>query len=127
EAGIGAGIVLHVLPQPQRLAGERDFGARAALLAAPAPVAARLLAADVTLLDQRDGMTLPCQVVGRRDTDDAATDDDDIGLRRQALVAGYAAERRGHEALLVMRSAERSFTGWSCAGRGRRAAHHRES
>jgi hypothetical protein len=48
-------------------------------------------------------------------------------LRRQALVACDAAERRGHGILLIMRSAEASFTGWSCADRGRRAARRRES
>src|SRR6266536_90590 len=115
EAGIGSGIGLHILPQPQRLAGQRDFGTRTALLAAPAPVAARLLAADMPLLDQRDGMTLLRQVIGGRDADDAAADDDDIGLRRQAFIACYAAERRGHETLLNMRSAT-PFTEWSCAG-----------
>ena len=106
KAGIDAGIVLHILPQTQRLARQRDFGARAALLAAPAPIPARLLRADMPLLDQRDGVSLLRQMIGRRDADDPAADDDDIGLRRQAFVAGDTAERRGHEILLKMSLAE---------------------
>jgi hypothetical protein len=94
KAGIDTGIALHVLPQAQRLAGKRDFGARTALLAAPAPIAARLLRADMPLLDQCNRLPLLRQVIGRRDADDAAADDDDIGLRRQALVACYSVERR---------------------------------
>src|SRR6266508_3373062 len=99
KAGIDAGVVLHVLPQPQRLAGQRYLGARTALLAAPAPIAARLLRADMSLLDQRDGVSFLRQMIRCRNTDDTAADDDDISLRRQALVARYAAEWRGHEAL----------------------------
>ena len=101
KAGIDSGVVLHVLPQAQRLAGKRDFGARAALLAAPAPIAARLLGADMPLLDQRDREPFLRQMIGRRNADHAAADDDDIGLRRQALVACYAAEGWGHETLLI--------------------------
>jgi hypothetical protein len=101
KAGVDAGVILHVLPQLQRLAGKRDFGTRAALLPAPAPIAARLLRADIPLLDHRDGVAFLREMIGRRDTDNATTDDDDINLRWQALVAGYTAERRGHEALLT--------------------------
>src|SRR3984893_11217398 len=122
KAGINAGVVLHVLPQAQRLAGKRDLGARAALLAAPAPIAARLLRAHMPLLDQRDRMPLLRQMIGRRDADDATADDDDINLRRQALIACYTAERRGQETLLTIKLIEGCcvFTRCSWAGRGGR-------
>src|SRR5262245_42595071 len=90
KAGVDAGVVLHILPQAQRLPGERDFGAGATLLTAPAPIPARLLPAHVSLLDQRDGVALLRQMIGRRDADDPAANDDNVGLRRQALVAGDA-------------------------------------
>src|SRR5580704_3380152 len=101
KAGIDAGVILHILPQPQRLAGQRNFGARPALLAAPAPIAARLLRADMPLLDQRDGASLLREMIGRRDADDATADDHNIGLGRQALIACDTAERWGHETLLI--------------------------
>src|SRR5260370_20329156 len=82
KAGIDAGVVLHVLPQAQRLAGERDFGTRPALLAAPAPIAARLLRADMPLLYQRDGVSLLCEMISRRDADGPTPDDHHIRLGR---------------------------------------------
>jgi len=53
EAGLGADRRRQPVPQLEAIAAERDLGRVAALLAAPAPVAARLLAGDVALLDQR--------------------------------------------------------------------------
>ncbi|MGY2938252.1 hypothetical protein ACVWZ6_007854 [Bradyrhizobium sp. GM6.1] len=134
EAGIDAGIVLHVFPQPQRLAGQRDLLTRAALLAAPAPIAARLLAADMALLDQGDGEALLCEMIGRGDANDAAADDDDIHLRWQALVTVYAGERRGHGKLQIFSSIETArlvaslqIMGCSSADRARRAGRRRGS
>jgi hypothetical protein len=129
KAGIDAGVALHVLPQVQRLASKGDFGARAALLAAPAPIAARLLRANMPLLDQRDGVSLLRQMIGRRDADDATADDNDINLRRQAVIACYTAERRGHETLLTINLIEAGwlFMGCSSADQGRRAVRHRGS
>src|SRR5438309_1999968 len=126
DDGVDAGVVLHVLPQPQRFARQRNLLPRAALLPAPAPVAARLLAADMPLLDQRDGKPLLRQMVGRRDADDAAADDDDVRLRRQAFVAVYTVERRGHGALLVFSSVETLLVmGCSFADRAHRAGRRR--
>ena len=130
EAGIDTGVVLHVLPQPQRLAGQRNLLTRTALLAAPAPIAARLLAADMALLDQRDGETLLRQMIGRRHADDAAADDDDVHLRRQAFVAVYTGERRGHEDTPAIqfdrsKSLVAFVMGCSFADRARRAGRHR--
>ncbi|MHC2316402.1 hypothetical protein ACVINX_001169 [Bradyrhizobium diazoefficiens] len=128
EAGIDAGVVLHVLPQPQRLARQRNLLTRAALLAAPAPIAARLFAADMPLLDERDGKPLLRQMIGRRDADDAAADDDDVGLRRQAFVAIYTVERRGHRTLLDFSSIELLLVmGYSSWDRARHAGRRRGS
>jgi hypothetical protein len=129
EAGIDAGVVLHILPQPQRLARQWNLLTRAALLAAPAPIAARLLPADMPFLDERDGKPLLRQMIGRGHTDHAAADDDDIHLRRQAFVAIYTVERRGHGALLVFSSIEarRLVMGCSSWDRAHRAGRRRGS
>src|SRR5262245_8611354 len=54
KPGLGVGARIHALPQPHRLNGEWDFGEIAPHLAAPAPIAARLLAGDPPFLAQDD-------------------------------------------------------------------------
>ena len=53
--------------------------------AAPAPVAAGLLAADTALFAQHDGMAFSAKEQRRADADDTAADDDHAGARRQTL------------------------------------------
>src|SRR5262245_50267331 len=108
EADIGAAVGLHLLPQPQRLAGQRDLGAGAPLLAAPAPVARRLLGADMALLDQGHRMAVAREVPGGADTDDAAADHHDVGALGQAVVAGDAVDGRGHARLLRTKTMRRT-------------------
>jgi hypothetical protein len=64
------------------------------LLAAPAPVAAGLLAGDVALLDHGDRVALLDEMVGGGDAGDAAADDDDVGGWRQFFIAWDAGDRR---------------------------------
>src|SRR4051794_2368187 len=127
KAGIDTGVILHVLPQAQRLAGQRNLRTRAALLTAPAPVATRLLRPDIPLLDKRNSVSFLRKMIGRRNADDATADDDNISLRGQALVACDAAEWRGHETLLTVSSIEAGWLlmGCSCADRAHRAVRRR--
>ena len=104
ETGIDTGIVLRVLPQAQRFARQRNLLTRTALLPAPAPIAARLLAADMALLKKGDRAPLLRQMIGRGDADDTTADDDHLHLRRQGLVACDAVERRRHGTLLDLSS-----------------------
>ncbi len=68
-------------PDAQALDDEGHLPGITALLAAIAPVAAGLLAGDAPLFAEGDGDPAPGQEVGRRAADDAAADDDHIGLR----------------------------------------------
>ena len=87
KPGLGLDPLVHPLPQPQALDDQRDFAGVARHLAAPAPVAARLLAGDVALLAQH-GRDAPLGEEQRgAGADDAAADDHDIG-------AGPAGSRR---------------------------------
>jgi len=87
EAEITANVRRHFVPQPERDAGERQLARIAVLLPAPAPVAARLLAADVALLEQRDRLSALREEIPGRRTDNAAADDDDVGRVGKLLVA----------------------------------------
>ena len=96
EPGLGFDPLVHPLPQPQALDDKRDFAGVARHLAAPAPVAARLLAGDVALLAQH-GRDAPLGEEQRRaGADDAAADDHDIGLGRQGLVGCDRIDARRH-------------------------------
>ena len=64
QAHVVADVGRHVFPQRQALGGQRQLAGVAVLLAAPAPVAARLLGADQALLDQGDRQPTLGQVVG---------------------------------------------------------------
>jgi peptide/nickel transport system permease protein len=75
-------------PQPQRLPDKRDFARIAPHLAAPAPVAARLLAGDDTLLDERDIDAALSELERGGGTDDAAADDRDGGSGWKIGVGG---------------------------------------
>ena len=52
KAGLGLDRLVHALPEAQALDDQRDLARVARHLAAPAPIAARLLAGDVALLAQ---------------------------------------------------------------------------
>ena len=96
KAGFGLDPLVHALPQPQALDDQRNFARIAAHLAAPAPIAARLLAGDVPLLAQRDRDALFREKQRRAGADDAAADDYDIGARRQRLVGTNRIDARRH-------------------------------
>ena len=83
KPGLGLSARVHALPQAQGLDGERDLGEIAPHLAAPAPIAARLLAGDPAFLAQRDRHASLGEEERGRGADDAAADDDDIGLSRK--------------------------------------------
>jgi hypothetical protein len=94
ETDIGADLLPHIAPHLEADARQWNLVAVAPLLAAPAPIAAGLLGADMPLLDQRDGAPLLRQMMGRRDADDPAADDDDIHGFGQAIVTRDAVDRR---------------------------------
>jgi hypothetical protein len=96
ESGIGADLLLQPAPDRQALLDQRNLGFVAALLAAPAPIAARLLAGDAALLDQHDGDAAARQEISSRAADDAAADDDDVGAGRKLVIADDRVDRRGH-------------------------------
>ncbi len=81
--GLGLGARVHALPQTQGLDGERDLGEIAPHLAAPAPIAARLLAGDRALLAERDRHASLRETERGGGADDAAADDDDVYLSRK--------------------------------------------
>ena len=86
EPGLGLDQLVHPLPQPQAFDDERKFARVAHHLAAPSPIAARLLAGDVPLLAQRHRDAPLREEEGRAGADNAAADDDHVGARRQGLV-----------------------------------------
>src|SRR5579864_6089426 len=58
KARLGPQLAIEVAPDLQALHRQRKFAQVAMLLAAPAPVAAALLAGHVTLFDERDRVAL---------------------------------------------------------------------
>src|SRR4051812_7218099 len=88
EAGLGLDHLVHPLPQLQALDDERDLARIARHLAAPAPVAARLLAGDMTLLAEHRRNALPGEEERGAGADNAAADDDDGGARRKRAIGG---------------------------------------
>jgi hypothetical protein len=97
KAGLGFDHRVHALPQPQAFDGERQLARIAHHLAAPAPIAARLLAGDVPLLAQNRPDPLLRQEQRRAGADDPAADDHDIGARRQHLVGTHRINPRRHD------------------------------
>jgi hypothetical protein len=98
-----------LLPQVETLARQRQFASVAVLLPAPTPVAARLLGADPSLLDQDDRKTALGQVVGGEDTDDAAADHDDVSGGGRLGGCVDELQRRGHDG---SRSSFQAWTLW---------------
>ena len=96
EARVFAAVGGKLLPEIEALGRHGQFARVAVLLAAPAPVAARLLGADPALFDHGDRQAAPGQVVGGEDTDDAAADHDDVGAGRRLGRSLDVAQRRGH-------------------------------
>jgi hypothetical protein len=88
EAGLGLDHLVHALPYPQTLDGQRQFARIARHLPAPAPIAARLLVGNVSLLAQCDRNALPCQEQRRTGADDPTANNDDINAGRQGLIGG---------------------------------------
>src|SRR6185369_15607881 len=66
------------------------------LLAAPTPVSARLFTGDVALLEERHREATLREVIGGRRAEDAAADDDDVGLGRETLIAVNALDVGRH-------------------------------
>ena len=86
KAGVPVGARVHAAPQAQALDRQRDFASVAPHGAAPAPVAAGLLAADAALLAQHDRVALLGQEQRGAGADDAAADDDHPGAIGKAGV-----------------------------------------
>ncbi len=96
KAGLGLDHLVHALPQPQALDDQRDLARIPPHLAAPAPIAARLLAGDVPLLAKHGRDPLLRQKEGRAGADDPAADDHDIGARRQRVIGADRIDARRH-------------------------------
>ena len=109
KAGVFTALGGKSFPEIEALARHRQFASVAVLLAAPAPVAARLLGADPALLDQGDRHAALGQVVGGEDTDDAAADHDDVSRGRRRGGSVDVLQRRGHGA---SRSSVQAWTLW---------------
>jgi len=101
EAGLGAHQAVQLRPQPQRLHRQRNLERIPAHLAAPAPVAAGLLAGDLALFAQHHRDTFAGEEKRRADADDAAADDDGVRRRWHQGVALDAVDRRGHAGFRV--------------------------
>ncbi len=86
EAGLAVGAGVHAAPQPEAFDRQRDFPGVAAHGAAPAPVAAGLLAADAAFLAQHDRMALLGEEQRGGGADDAAADHHHPGAGRKTLV-----------------------------------------
>ena len=96
KAGLRLDRPVHPFPEAQALYDQRDLARVAGHLAAPAPVAARLLAGDVALLAQHRRDAALRQEQSRAGADNAAADDDDIRLGRQFLVGRDWIDARRH-------------------------------
>ena len=101
EASAFAGLRSEALPQLEAARRHRQFPLVAILLAAPAPVAARLLCSDAPLLQQRDFHPALREVVRREGADDAATDDHGVGRGWQGGRGLYVCQRCGHAVSLL--------------------------
>src|SRR5690606_35083304 len=81
-AEVLARLPLDVVPDLDRALDQRQFGRAATLLAQEAPVAARLLARYLPLLEDHDPQSLSGHAIRCRTANDASADDDDVGLLR---------------------------------------------
>ena len=86
EAGLAVDARVHAAPQPQALDCQGNLARIASHGAAPAPVAAGLLAADAALLAQHDRVALLGQEQRGAGADDAAANDHHAGARGKAGV-----------------------------------------
>ena len=100
KSGVAFDRAVDAAPDAQRFDDERELARIAPLLAAEAPIAARLFAADMALLAQRHRDPFLRQEEGRRNADDAATDDDDIDARGKFTVGCNGLDTRGHGSTL---------------------------
>src|SRR5215211_1361911 len=96
KAGLRAELLVQAAPHVDGALGQRQFAQIAVLLAAPAPVAAGLLAGDVVLRDDGHRVALLGEMVGGGDAGDAAADHDDVGGWGQRCIALDAGDGRGH-------------------------------
>ena len=83
EVGVFPGLPCNIFPKLQALRRHRQFAGVAVLLAAPAPVPARLLSGDAPLFEQGNPHTPARQIVSGEYTHHATADDDCIRLARQ--------------------------------------------
>ncbi len=112
EACVFARLGGEALPEVEALRGDRQFARIAVLLAAPAPIAARLFRTDPALLDQH-GLQPPLrQVIGREHADNAAANHDDIGGLGQVGGGVDEGKRRGHGNLQFLTHTKRWFHAW---------------
>ena len=101
EADAFADLPGHGLPKGEARGCHRQLAGVAVLLAAPPPVAARLLGADPPLLHQRHLHAAPGEIVGGAGADDAAADHHHVGSRRKGCGGFDREQRRGHRSLPV--------------------------
>jgi len=95
-AAVDAEIGVHAPPQLQAFEAQFQFAQIAMRRAAPAPVAARLLAGDMSFLADGDRQTLLREKARRADSYDAAPDDDHVDDLGQRLVFRDAFGWRSH-------------------------------
>jgi hypothetical protein len=96
ESGFAADALVHAAPETQAFQRQRDLRRVAPHGAAPAPVAAGLLAADAALFAQHDRVALLGQEQRGGRANDAAADDHDAGAGRQYGVGGDGIDRGRH-------------------------------
>ena len=119
-ARVDAQAPVEAAPDALCLDAEGDLARVAAHGAAPAPVAAGLLAADAALLAERGGDALLRQGEHGADADDAAADHHDIDARRQAGIGFHGIDGWGHGV------SASPGPGWRMAPGGRLRRHTEE-
>ena len=98
EAGLGLDTLVHAAPQLQRFEDQGDLARVAAHLPAPAPIAARLLAADDAFFEERYGNAALGEFQRGRNAGNATADDGDVDAFGQGCVGGEGSGSR-HERL----------------------------
>ena len=89
--------VVHAAPEAEAFDGQRDFPGIAPHGAAPAPVAAGLLAADAAFLAQHDRMAFLGQEQRGGGADDAAADDHHAGAGRKTFIRLHEIDGGRHD------------------------------
>ena len=102
-ARFAPGAFVHATPETQAFQRQRDLALVASHGAAPAPVAAGLLAADRAFFAQHDAVPLLGQEQRGGYADDAATDDHHAGAWRKCRVGDNGIDGWRHATILLIK------------------------